>query len=89
MGDLTIPYLIEVDGQLVLNRKHDYYYQVQGQMFCTGKQTCDFFIYTFKDSKIITVHRNEEFITEMIGSLTVFYDKYFKKKVLEKLMYSW
>jgi len=36
------------------------------------------FAYTFKDNKIITVSRNEEFISEIIG--TTFYDKSILKR---------
>ena len=41
-------------------------------------------VYTCKDNKIITVGRNEEFISEIIG--TTFYDKS-KKAVLNKFNY--
>ncbi|VDI44138.1 Hypothetical predicted protein [Mytilus galloprovincialis] len=83
----SVPYLSEVNGELILDQKHDYYYQIQGQLFCTGKQTCDFFVYTHEDHKLITIQRNDRFIVEMKDALTSFYEKYFKR-VLDKFMYN-
>ena len=40
------------------------------------------YVYTFKNSKIMTVHRNAEFISEIICTfvLSVFYDKSMLKR---------
>ena len=35
-------YLIKVDGSILLRPKHQYFYQVQHQMFITGAYYCDF-----------------------------------------------
>jgi len=34
------------DGELHLKRSHNYYYQVQTQLLATGRQCCDFVIWT-------------------------------------------
>jgi hypothetical protein len=57
----TVTYLEEKAGQLALKREHDYYYQVQGQMFCCGQDvtTVDFVVFTLKDMKVITVNSSQ------------------------------
>ena len=32
----TVPFLKEEDMHLFLDNNHDYFYQIQGQLFCTG-----------------------------------------------------
>ena len=83
----TVPYLKIIDGKLTLDPAHDYYFQVQGQLFCCKKNVCSFVVYTFKDLKIICVERDENFISEMIKKLEFFYESYFKSAVLEKFFY--
>ena len=36
----------ETDGKVELNGEHDYYCQVQGQLFVTGVPFCVFVVYT-------------------------------------------
>lgn len=38
--------------RVMLKRKHEYHYQVQGQLFVTGRQWCDFVMYTEVDIHI-------------------------------------
>ena len=35
-----------------LKKKHDYFYQVQCQMYCVNKECCDFVVQTEKDMHI-------------------------------------
>ena len=44
----SVPYLCELLGELFLNKNHDYYFQVQGQMFVSGRTRCIFAILTNK-----------------------------------------
>lgn len=83
----TVPYLKITDQKLTLDPNHDYYFQVQGQLFCCKKNVCDFVVYTFKDMKIISLERDEKFISEMIKKLECFYESYFKTAVLEKFFF--
>ena len=41
--------LIICDGQIMLNRKHDYYYQVTSQIALTDGEFCDFAVWTEVD----------------------------------------
>ena len=44
-----------------LRSRHDYYYQVQGQMAITGIHLCNFVVWTPKGIHVQTVHFNNEF----------------------------
>ena len=55
----TVPFLKEEDGHIFLDNNHDYFYRIQGQLFCTGATICNFVIYTFKDFKCIHVKRDD------------------------------
>jgi hypothetical protein len=43
--------LEKVDGVFKLKRTHNYYYQVQQQMFTLGREYCDFVVYAVDDKK--------------------------------------
>jgi hypothetical protein len=83
----TVPYLKTVNDKMVLDVTHDYFYQIQGQLFCCQKRECDLIVYTFEDLKIITIERNEEFIKEMVEKLQGFFDTFFKSAVLDKMYF--
>ena len=57
ISEVTVQYLRVVDDKLTLDTKHDYYYQVQGQLLCSGRQKCHFVVYTFVDMKIFEISR--------------------------------
>ncbi len=44
INSVSVPYLSAIghDGQFVLDCSHTYYYQVQGQMYCTQTTLCSF-----------------------------------------------
>lgn len=79
----TVDYLELVSDELKLKMTHDYFYQVQGQMLCTGASHVDFVIYTFVDIKVLRISRADDFITDMVAKLQVFYDKYFRQALIE------
>ena len=83
----TINYLHDTDNGLQLNATHNYYYQIQGQMMCTDRKVCDFVVFTFEDIKVLTVERNDEFISSMTKQLNSFYKDHFKISLLEKHFY--
>ena len=55
----TVPYFEEINGFLSLKRDHNYFYQIQGQLFTTDKILCHFVV----NLKVIEVHRDDNFIT--------------------------
>ena len=85
----TVPYLQSIsDGdELVLDSKHVYYYQVQGQLLCSGRQKCLFVVYTLVDMKVITIHYDINFARNMVQRLFEFYDQYFRQAVIETHLY--
>lgn len=84
----TVPYLkLDSDGHLTLSRTHSYFYQVQGQMFCSGRKQCLFLVYTTKDLKAVNVSLDEEFVQSMVASLKHFFDRYFKPEILNAYFY--
>ena len=83
----NVPYLLFTDGCCSLDKKHNYYYQVQGQLLCANRKFCDFIVYTISDVKYIRIVRDEQFIKDMLVSLKKFYDNYFKNAVLKKFFY--
>lgn len=80
-------YLGEEDGLYHLYRSHMYFFQIQGQMFCTGRTVCHLMIWSFKDSVIITVERDHDFIANMVSKLSQFYHEYFKQVLVDKYLY--
>ena len=83
----TVPYLIQHHNGLILNQDHNYYYQVQGQMLCTGSKSCDFFVYTTTDIMIIPVTRDPLMIKSMIFKLMKFYKDHSRQAVLDHYLY--
>jgi len=85
----TVPYLYLDDqtGLLAVDKKHNYYYQIQGQLFVTNKTVCIFVVYSFQDMLVIKVNRDDEFIASMIEQLDFFFHNYFKAALLKKYFY--
>lgn len=83
----TVPYLYYSNNELKLKPKHNYYTQIQGQMFCTNRKYGNLVVYTFVDMAVIYVERDEEFITDMVCKLTSFYENHLRPAVLDKHLY--
>ncbi|XP_054285453.1 uncharacterized protein LOC129001999 [Macrosteles quadrilineatus] len=62
------------DGKIGdINRTHNYYYQVQGQLGVTGREFCVFALWTPKGLKTEKIKRDDEFWNSMIIKLERFY----------------
>jgi len=68
-------YLRYVGGQIVLDKGHNYYYQMQGCMFILNLPWCDFVVRTEKDMFIERIPRNPDFISNMVSRLAEFYTR--------------
>lgn len=77
-------FCLEMDqnGNLRLKRDHAYFYQIQMQMFVTGKSYCDFILWTEKDSFVERIMPDEAFVKEQLHITEEFY----KKCVLPELV---
>lgn len=88
ISPVTVQYLSLDDNQnITLRKTHDYYYQIMGTLFCTGRQWADLVVWTLKDMKIIRLERDESFMKTLTEKLTAFYDQYFRQAVLEKFYF--
>lgn len=87
INEESVSFLKSANESLELDKSHDYYYQMQGQLFCTDRTNCILVVYTFKDLKIIDVPRDQEFICTMLKKLESFFDQHFKKAVLNTFYY--
>ena len=58
-------YLHNVGSEVTLDKKHDYYYQVQGQMAIWKKPYCDFICWTTKGLIITWIQADGKFYEEL------------------------
>jgi hypothetical protein len=62
-------------GNLIVKRSHNYYYQIQGQLLLAQKKVCHLIIYTFNDLQTLTVDFDESFVkSDLLPKLSNFYD---------------
>ena len=78
---VTVPYLEMCNDGLILKKSHAYFDQVQGQLLCSDRDVCHFLVFTFKDQKVITIRRDEDFIAQ----IAVYLDKQFFKNYITLL----
>ena len=63
-------------SEIVLKRKHNYYFQVQGQLMITGFPFCDFVTYTSKGLHVDHILPDLNFMKEMYTCLYKFHHGY-------------
>lgn len=63
-------------GNEVLNENHQYWYQVQHQLYCREYEYADLVISDLKDIIIFSVNRSRKFANSVVPKLEEFYDKY-------------
>ncbi len=84
----TVSYLyFTKKGKLQLKKNSHYYYQVMGTLMCTGRQWCDFIVWTKVDMKIISIRIDETFVYTMKSKLVTFFRSYFRQAVLDRFFY--
>lgn len=64
-----------IDDTIVFNKKHLYYYQVQGQLNILRRQFCYFAVWTskFDKLKVEVIERDEKLWEDMVKKLKTFY----------------
>ena len=60
-------------GEVGMAMSHAYYTQVQGQLLITGKEYCDFVVWTPKGIIIDRVYQDSNFTEKLLRKLTSFY----------------
>ncbi|XP_052747032.1 uncharacterized protein LOC112057632 isoform X1 [Bicyclus anynana] len=90
ISPVTVPYLVydNINKTLVIKKSSPYYYQIQGQLYCTEKLYCNLIVYTYKEMVVIFVSRDNEFFNNMLNKLDNFYYNYFKAEILKQLLYN-
>ena len=65
----------EIEGMknYKLKRRHDYYFQVQCQLYCDDKEWCDFVLRTDKDIHVERIQRDREWWEDQMPKLKKFY----------------
>ncbi len=52
---------------------HDYYFQIQCQLYCEGKEWCDYVVRTEKDISIQRITRDNKWWEEQLPRIKNFY----------------
>ena len=74
---------LEKNGDnVVLSKKSQYYYQIQGQMGVLQVQFCDFFVYTSHGHFLDRVNSNADFWDKLSSKLCLFWRKYIANELL-------
>merc|ERR1712082_378864 len=73
-------YIVKEGETFVISKTHQCYSQIQGQLLLSGLEFCDFVLYTKKDVVFDRVHRDTEFINQMIVRLHEFHLSHFTVK---------
>jgi hypothetical protein len=64
------------DGRLHLKESHNYYHQVQGQLFLTDKKCCDLVVWTSKDVQVIRIARQESWNVNLSKMIKFYFDTF-------------
>lgn len=88
----TVPDLKHDENEIFffIDDKHDYFYQIQGQMLWFGGKQCTLIIIyhaAINNIKYVSVFRDDAFILDMIEKLNNFYYVYMKPALLDKHFY--
>lgn len=81
----NVKFLTFKNNNLELLKSHQYYTQCQVQLYVTGLNECDLFIYSPKGSVNITVFRDEEFLKEVISKAELFYFDHYLPALYTKM----
>lgn len=77
-GSLRVPYLQYNEENIIcLKQNHNYFSQCQIQMYCTGLEECDLFVYTKQDCITVSVKRDNLFLEKLVKKMEFFYFNYY------------
>ena len=66
-----------ITPDLELNQDHDYYHQVQGEIYATEAKWCDFVMWTTQSTLIIRVFPYRDWVAECLPKLSDYYKRHF------------
>lgn len=61
------------NSTLRLKPRHDYHYQIQTQLYCTGREWCDFVVRTERDLHIERIYKDQSWLDTNLQKLRNFY----------------
>ena len=76
--DLNLDYLVKINDEVTLKRKHSYYAQIQGQLGVTKRQWCHFLVYTKKGYHLERIQLDMDYWLSLVDSLDWFYVNHLK-----------
>ena len=79
-------FLEERDGEVKLKKRHSYFFQVQGQMKISGKQSCYFITFTLCDFHVEEIEYDDRFYNqEMLPVLREFYNTHYLPLIVKTI----
>lgn len=72
------------EGTYYLDKKHEYFFQVQLQMFCTDRKYCDFVVWSKHTIHINRVYIDEQFLKENLLRAALFHANVITPELLSK-----
>lgn len=66
-----------------LKRSHNYWFQIQGQLHVSGKNFCDFIIWTKKDLYVERIYPNETCWNKMLPKLKFCFEKAMLPEIID------
>lgn len=76
--NLKVPYLrYDEEKHICLKQNHTYFTQCQIQMYCTGLEECDLFVYTKQDCITVPIKRDNIFLEMLVKKMEHFYYNYY------------
>lgn len=78
----NLDYLEKCEQGSQLKCNHSYYYQIQTQLGVTGKEWCDFFVYTKAGYFLERVHLNQEVWDDIKACVKEFFTKHLAQKLV-------
>ena len=78
------PYIDTVDGKFTVKERHPYHSQMIAQMGATGRQWCDFFVYSRQGSLTIRVPFDNCLWQRLVSSCSVFFNDHMKGHLLKQ-----
>jgi len=84
-GISHLKYLIFQNNEISLNRKHNYYTQVQHAMYVTNLDNCHFVVHSSKQQVCILIPRDENFLSNLIPKLQKFYFKFLLPEIVKSV----
>ncbi|KAM9834824.1 uncharacterized protein ACBT44_014087 [Syngnathus typhle] len=75
----------KLNGNYVLREDHQYYYQVQSQLYCTGRKYCDFVVWKENLLFIQRIIPDDSFLANELAKMDNFYLRCIMPEVLAKV----